>query len=152
MKCFTDDHCGGLTTVPQEHQDDILEIITAVNIKPDRGTAPDFRDAFNIGLQTRGWSTKTSLSTGTKISISSTKGTTGLCMQTGGNMSRMYADLLKLQHLYVTGKIKCGVMIVPSKPTAKLLGDNMVHASRLVQELTLFKKVIHIPMIICSFE
>ena len=152
MRCVTDDHCGGLATVPQEHQDDTHEVITEVNIKPDRGTAPDFRDAFNMGLQARGWSTKTSLSTGSKISISSTKGTTGLCMQTGGNMSRMYADLLKLQHLYVTGKIKCGVMIVPSKPTAKLLGDNVVHASRLVQELTLFKKVIHIPMIICSFD
>jgi hypothetical protein len=152
MKCFTNDHCDGLATVPQEHQDDIRDVITAVEIKPDRGTAPDFRDAFNMGLQSRGWSTKTSLSTGSKISISSTKGTTGLCMQTGGNMSRMYADLLKLQHLYVTEKIKCGVMIVPSKPTAKLLGDNMVHASRLVQELSLFKKVIQIPMIICSFE
>lgn len=152
MKCFTNDHCGGLAAVPREHQEDIQEVITAVDIKPDRGTAPAFRDAFNMGLQARGWSTKTSLSTDSKISISSTKGATGLCMQTGGNMSRMYADLLKLQHLYVTGKIKCGVMIVPSKPTAKLLGDNMVHASRLVQELTLFKKVIHVPMIICSFE
>ncbi len=67
-------------------------------------------------------------------------------------MARMYADWLKLQHLYVTGKISCGVMIVPSKPTAKLLGDNIVHATRLIQELALFSKVIHIPMIIYSFE
>lgn len=152
MKCFTDDHCGGLAIVPQGHQDDIRDVISAVDIQPARGTASDFRDAFNMGLQSKGWSTKTSLSNGSKISISSTKGATGLCMQTGGNMSRMYADLLKLQHLYITGKIKCGVMIVPTKPTAKLLGDNVVHASRLVQELTLFNRVIHIPMIICSFE
>jgi hypothetical protein len=152
MKCFTNDHCGGLVTVPQDHQDDIRDVITSVEIRPDRGAAPDFRDAFNMGLQSRGWSTKTSLSTGSKISISSMKGTTGLCMQTGGNMSRMYADLLKLQHLYVTGKIACGVMIVPTKPTAKLLGDNLVDGTRLVRELTLFSRVIHIPMIICSFE
>ncbi len=152
MKCFTNDHCGGLATVPQEHQDEIRDIIGSVEIKPDRGAAPSFRDAFNLGLTAKGWSTKTSLSTGSKISISSTKGATGLCMQTGGNMSRMYADLLKLQHLYITGKIKCGMMIVPTKPTAKLLGDNVVHASRLVQELNLFNKVIYVPMIICSFE
>ena len=67
-------------------------------------------------------------------------------------MARMYADWLKLQRLYVNGSITCGAMIVPSKATAKLLGDNIVHASRLVKELAMFNKVIHIPMIVFSFE
>jgi len=152
MKCFADDHCGGFATVSNALQEDIRNVIEAVEIKPTRSASADFRDAFSRGLHAKGWSATTTISKDSRISISSIKGTTGLCMQTGGNMARMYADWLKLQHLYVTGKIACGVMIVPSKPTAKLLGDNIVNASRLVQELTLFSKVIHIPMIIYSFE
>jgi hypothetical protein len=152
MKCFFDDHCGGVSSVPKSHQDEVRAVIEAVCIKPMRGAASDFRDSFNRGLHAKGWSSSTALSKESRISISSTKGSTGLCMQTGGNMSRMYADLLKLQHLYVTDKISCGIMIVPSKNTAKLLGDNVVHASRLVQELGLFNKVVHIPMVVFSFE
>ena len=125
----------------------VSNVDAAVHTNPD-----DIRDTLVTSLQTSGWSAKTRMSKESGISISSMKGTTGLCMQTGGNMARMYADWLKLQQLYVTGKITCGVMIVPSKPTAKLLGDNIVHASRLVQELAFFNKVIHIPLIIFSFE
>ena len=152
MKCFIDDHCRGLATVPRTHQAEVEAAIASVQIKPARMAAGDIRDTLVTSLQTSGWSAKTRMSKESGISISSMKGTTGLCMQTGGNMARMYADWLKLQQLYVTGKITCGVMIVPSKPTAKLLGDNIVHASRLVQELAFFNKVIHIPLIIFSFE
>ena len=152
MKCFVNEHCGGLAAVPKEQQDEIAEAIAAVNVKPARNAATTFRDDLNRCLHTSGWSTKMPISKDSGISISSMKGKTGLCMQTGGNMSRMYADWLKLQYLEVTGKISCGVMIVPSKPTAKLLGDNIVQATRLIQELALFSKVIHIPMIIYSFE
>ena len=152
MKCFVNDHCGGMIAVPKEQQDEIVAAIVSVNVMPARMMATVFRDDLSRCLYTSGWSTKMPISKDSGISISSMKGTTGLCMQTGGNMARMYADWLKLQHLYVTGKISCGVMIVPSKPTAQLLGDNIVHATRLIQELALFSRVIHIPMIIYSFE
>lgn len=152
MKCIVDDHCGGLTIIPKSHQVEVKAAIDSVMVKPARGAAEGIRDALVTSLQTSGWSAKTRMSKEFGISISSMKETTGLCMQTGGNMARMYADWLKLQQLYVTGKITCGVMIVPSKPTAKLLGQNIVHASRLVQELAFFNKVIHIPLIIFSFE
>lgn len=152
MKCFENDHCSGLVTVPKEQRDEIRAAIASVKVKAAKGNAPDVRDALNNHLRSCGWSAPITLSKDSGISISSIKGATGLCVQTGGNMARMYADWLKLQRLFVDGSIACGVMIVPSKPTAKLLGDNIVHASRLVQELTIFKKVINIPMIVFSFE
>ena len=152
MKCFEDDHCGGLATVPKAYCEEIRSAIASIEVKATRGAAPNIRDALNKHLRSCGWSAQIALSKGSGISISSIKDTTGLCVQTGGNMARMYADWLKLQRLYVNGSITCGAMIVPSKATAKLLGDNIVHASRLVKELAMFNKVIHIPMIVFSFE
>jgi hypothetical protein len=49
-------------------------------------------------------------------------------MQTGGNMSRMYADLLKLQKLYLEGAITAGAFILPTS------------------------KVVHMPIAVFSFE
>lgn len=152
MKCFEDNHCSGLAIVPKNHQNEIRDAIASVNIKAARGKAPDIRDALNKYLRSCGWSAPIKLSRDSGISISSIKGSTGLCVQTGGNMARMYADWLKLQRLYIDGNIASGAMIVPSKQTAKLLGDNVVHSSRLVQELTMFNKVINIPIIVFSFE
>ena len=151
MKCFEDDYCGGFTVFPTAHRMEIRTAIKAVSIKPARGQAPKLSDGFKKHLHSSGWSSPITLSKNSGITITSIKGATGLCVQTG-NMARMYADWLKLQRLYLDGGITCGAMMVPSMPTAKLLGENIVHASRLIQELTLFNKVINIPMIVFSFE
>jgi hypothetical protein len=72
-------------------------------------------------------------------------------MQTG-NMSRMYADLLKLQHMFLSNTIKVGAMIVPSHAAAKNLGDNIANADRLMRELDIFRKVIHMPLVVFAFN
>jgi hypothetical protein len=152
MKCLENEHCSGFTAVPPRHRWEICAAIDAVLVRPARGKATEIRDELNKHLRSFGWSAPITLSKDSRISISSIKETTGLCIQTGGNVARMYADWLKLQRLYIDESISCGAMIVPSKPTAKLLGDNVVHNSRLIQELTLFNKVINMPLIVFSFE
>ena len=74
------------------------------------------------------------------MTITSAKDDIGLCLQTG-NMSRMYADLMKLQTMYLNNTIKAAAIIVPSQETAKLLGDNIAQAKRLERELAIFKLV-----------
>lgn len=86
-----------------------------------------------------------------KITITSVKHDTGLCVQTG-NMSRMYADLLKLQHMFLRKTIKVGVMVVPSHAAAKKLGDNIINADRLIRELEIFRSVIRMPLVVVSFD
>lgn len=152
MKCFEDNHCDGHLVIPSAHLEEIRAAINSIRTKPSRGKAPQIRDEINRHMRGCGWSTPIVLSRESGISISSVKDKTGLCIQTGGNMARMYADWLKLQRHFLEGNIMCGAMIVPSKNTAKLLGSNIVHATRLMRELTLFNKVINIPLIVFSFE
>ncbi len=67
-------------------------------------------------------------------------------------MSRMYADLLKLQKLYLESRLQAGAFILPTSPTARGLGDNVANADRLQSELTIFRNVIDMPIAVFSFE
>ena len=67
-------------------------------------------------------------------------------------MARMYADILKLQKLYLDGKVDAGVTILPTLKAAKMMGDNIAHSNRLESEMDIFRKVIHMPIAIFSFE
>jgi hypothetical protein len=144
-------HCAGEETVPHFIQKEVELAIAAVAIKPARGTAPKLRDAFLASLKVSGWSSEVAVAQGSDITITSMKSEVGLCLQTG-NMARMYADLIKLQTLYLNNAIKSAVIIVPSEPVAKLLGSNIAQAKRLARELDIFKKAYHVPTIIFALE
>jgi hypothetical protein len=98
-----------------------------------------------------GWSGEYRLDSDSKITISSYMQGVGLCIQTG-NAGRVYADLLKLQTLYVKGNITSGIMLIPTVVTAKELGYNMANYERLVRELPLFSQVITMPIVVIGFD
>ncbi len=126
-------------------------MLDSLQVPIEERASSRLRDEIVSKLRTLGWSGELVVSQESKISITSMKGSTGLCLQTG-NMARMYADLLKLQKLYLDNSIASAVMIVPSEPVAKALGANLAHATRLERELAIFKKVIHVPMVIYAIE
>lgn len=151
MKCTVFSHKDAATVVPRALQDELLQIIRNVHVKVERRAASSIRDALMAGLLHKGWPTDVGVTSGSKITITSVKTGIGLCLQTG-NMSRMYADLLKLQKLYLDKSIAAGVMIVPSHLAAKELGDNITNASRLEAELGIFAKVLTIPILLFAFD
>lgn len=146
-------HADGRSIVPSAHLQDIEECISAIESQVARGAAPHIRAEFLAALATKGWSGEVSISPQeSAVTITSRKRATGLCLQTGGNASRIYADLLKLQALYLNDDITCGIFVLPSAPAARVLGDNLAQGDRLVRELSIFRKVITIPLMVCSFE
>lgn len=64
----------------------------------------------------------------------------------------MYADLLKLQTLYVKGNITAGIILIPTDSTANELGSNMANYERHVRELPLFSQVITMPIVVIGFD
>lgn len=64
----------------------------------------------------------------------------------------MYADLMKLQTLYLDNSISAAALILPSQPLALVLGDNIAHSLRLERELEIFRKVFHVPALIFGLE
>lgn len=151
MKWNSISHCDGQRLVPETLQREIGRAIDSLTIKRSRGAVKDIRDQLTQSLHSSGWASETQITRESDMTITSVKSDVGLCLQTG-NMARMYADLLKLQKLYLDGAIKSGVMIVPSQPCAQALGDNLVNSARLERELVIFRKVIHLPLVIYSLE
>ena len=116
-----------------------------INIGSKKSIRSDIRDL----LTKSGWSGEARLFPArSAISITAIKGSTGLCLQLG-NISRYYADVIKLQHMYSTKEITGGVLIVYLGTAAKRLfpsGGNLATFERIEKELKLMKNSITVPL------
>lgn len=104
------------------------------------------RDSILSALSKKGWSGEVIVDRESAITITSVRERIGLCIQTG-NMARMYADLMKLQVLYVRRSIDAAVLVLPTARTAKLFGSNVANQERLMRELSIFSPVITVPLV-----
>ncbi len=124
MEIFQHSHLEGDEKLPNQEKTEILKALGQCETPVIRGRARELRDEILRRLLKCGWSGKVQVAHGSRITIASQKNKVGLCMQTGGNMSRMYADLIKLQQLYLDNIIDVGVFILPTAPAAKKMGDS----------------------------
>ncbi len=116
-----------------------------------RGSATAAKKTVLGRLQLIGWSPEVVIDPASKISITSVKDEVGLCFQTG-NFGRIYADLLKLQAVFLRKKIKGGLVIVPTKNSARASGKNLANYERLTRELAIFTDVITMPLIVFGVD
>ena len=145
-------HQGADRVFPDTERAEIESAIAACALPIERGAARKIRE-FLIGhLGSEGWPGEFQVEPPSRITIASLKNGVGLCVQTGGNMSRMYADLMKLQKLYMEDCVKTGAFVLPTARAARDLGDNLANSDRLEAELAIFRKVIHMPIAVFSFE
>lgn len=151
MKVVVSNHYAGEDVIPKPIRHEVAKAIEAAAVAPAKGAATKIRNAIIHNLIAAGWSAETQISNDSEMTITSVKSQIGLCLQTG-NMARMYADLLKLQKIYLDGAIKAGIMLLPTQACAQRIGDNVAHAARLERELEIFRKVIYIPMVIFAIE
>lgn len=115
------------------------------------GNASKMRKELTLRLSEIGWPNKVRIDAVSKISITSSKKGVGLCLQTG-NMGRIYADLLKLQTIYLQNKILAGIIILPTRKAAKEMGQNIANYERLIGELQIFDSTITIPLLVIGIE
>lgn len=151
MKVSLHSHCAGSERVPPHILEDVLVAAEAVDVRVERGAAPRIRDQFVAALRSKGWSSEVTVARGSDMSITSMREDIGLCLQTG-NMARMYADLMKLQTLYLNNAIQAAVFVLPSQPVALAIGDNIAQATRLERELEIFRKAFYVPTLIVALE
>jgi len=147
MKTIIFNYHEALCLIPKKIMEPIEKIIAEINVEIKPKNAPAFRKEFIEKLYSQGWNEKAGLSYDSRISITAYNEGVGLCCQTG-NVSRIYADMLKLQTLWVAGTIMVGIIILPIDSNAKILGDNMANYERLVRELNIFERVITMPLLI----
>lgn len=151
MRCIVTGHRDGLDQLGDMVKE-IQSIVSSCSVELKARSAHPIRSFIKTELIKCGWSEDFSVDPVVSgISITSAKDEVGLCVQTG-NMGRMYADLVKLQTLYTAGKIRAGVVVLPTSTAAREMGDNIANSNRLETELKVFSRVIHMPIVIFSFE
>lgn len=151
MKVNFYSHKSGDRVVPENVQEQIRCAVKKVSISTEKGKATEIRTAIIDELKSYGWSDEFHLDPTSNISITSIYEKIGLCVQFG-NISRVYADLMKLQTLFLKESIHAGVIIMPNKKAARILGDNITNSDRVLRELDIFNSVITMPLLIVDFE
>jgi hypothetical protein len=150
MKVERLSHKSGEKVIPIKILDSVEQAILTVKSPFKKNGASDIKNEILRGLYAAGWSGEIQIDGTSKVTITSMLERTGLCLQTG-NVGRMYADLIKLQTLFVNDVISAGIMVVPNKKAAGALGSNIVNSDRLMRELFICKSVISLPLVIVSF-
>lgn len=151
MKITVYGHRNGNLVVKKELIDSVQGAIESVRLPIHGGNKARIKNEIMNGLHQRGWSEEVQLSPDSGITITSVRDKVGLCFQSG-NMARMYADLLKLEALYVRETIYAGIIVLFTHPVATVLGSNMAEFDRLVRELPIFERVISAPIAIIGIE
>lgn len=151
MKASVYGHHFGNKKIPEGILNEAVAAIQSCSIAPRKKASKAIKDDILDSLKKMGWPREVALDAASKITITSRKESIGLCFQTG-NMSRMYADLLKLQAVYLKGSIEAAILILPEDTCAKLLGDNVANCDRLRRELQIFDRAITVPLAIIGIE
>jgi hypothetical protein len=144
-------HQNAEGSVDPKIKDNIINILEATTFTIYEGCADKLRKTILSQLKEVGWSDDFKLDTHSQISLTSSNDDHVLCFQTG-NMSRFYADLLKLQYVYKNKKSISAFYLIPSKEAAKKMGSNIAHFDRFVFELTLFKDIVTIPTLVIGIK
>ena len=150
MKVERLSHKSGEMVIPIQILDSVEQAILNVRSPFRKNGVSDIKDEILKGLYSAGWSEEVQIDNTSKVTITSMFEKIGLCLQTG-NVGRMYADLIKLQTLFVNDVISAGTMVVLDIDAARQLGSNMANSDRLMRELPIYKSVISLPLVIMSF-
>lgn len=150
MRTIIHNHNNGEEAITLPTVEELVSSVTGIDQTIGLYEISGFRKDLLIKLKQKGWSDNIFLDKISKISITGEKDGIGLCLQTG-NVSRVYADLLKLQALFLQNKIKAGVIILPTLDCSKQYASNAATFERLVRELSIFKDVITIPLVVIGF-
>lgn len=151
MNTRTYSHHHGEHSVPESVVAPIQKFLANTNFDFEEQSAPTLRKLVLSFLLRHGWSGETKIAAGTDLTVTSMKQSVALALQTG-NMSRFYADLLKLQYLYIQNRAEGALYLLPTKEAAKSLGSNIANFERLVEELKMFRHIVTIPILVIGIE
>jgi Restriction endonuclease BglII len=152
MQFETFNYRGATSSIPHNIRGEIEKAISACTVnRPVR--TQKVRVSILGYLKNKGWPNNVRVDPkNSGINITSMKHEIGLCFQTG-NMSRVYADLLKLQAMFGNNVIKASICIVPKKFFTKDLSENVVNFERLTNEMnTVFYKILTVPILVYGIE
>tara|TARA_R110001606_G_scaffold233942_1_gene381526 strand:+ start:26753 stop:27217 length:465 start_codon:yes stop_codon:yes gene_type:complete len=148
---YDDHHSAGSEWEQRDLKDWLTDVFEAPALTIERRCTPAIREHVETEFLNEGWALGVNLDQGLGLKVFAEKEDLSFQLQTG-NMSRAPYDLLKLQYLFQSGRIEAAALALPTKAAARKIGDNIANAERVIRELSLFDRVITVPILIVAFE
>jgi hypothetical protein len=145
-------HKGGVSVAESLGLRDVIErVCEAPGVKIRGGSSGEIRQHVRTFLSARGWPGETAVKFGYDLKVFSLRPDAAFQVQTG-NAARVSTDLLKLQYLYTSERIDVAIMAVPMRVAAGKLGSNLASFERVHAEVTLFARILSLPLALIGFE
>ncbi|MDF1732957.1 MAG: hypothetical protein P1U49_15735 [Minwuia sp.] len=144
-------HSAGAEWERRDLKEWLTDVFEAPAIKIEPRCTPAIREHVETEFLNEGWALNVDLDQGYRLKVFAQKHDLAFQLQTG-NMSRAPYDLLKMQYLFQSQRIEAAALALPTKEAAKLIGDNIANAERVINELQLFDRVITVPILVIAFE
>jgi hypothetical protein len=129
---------------------EIEEILEDHTLGFGKNRPREIRARVSIKFNRKGWADRVRVGN-SKLTITFLKAKTGVCFQLG-NVSRTYADIIKLAYLENKNVIDIGVIVVPDRVESRLMGTNYAQYDRLVNEIKQFADIIKVPILIIGLS
>lgn len=146
-----DHHHGRAAWEERDLYEWITDVFEAPGIKMRPGCTNDIRNHIATEFTAEGWALNVRIDQELRNTVTAIKDDLAFQVQTG-NMSRAPYDLLKLEYLSQSKKIKAAAFALPTKFAASKIGSNIAHFERVSKELAVFEQVIHVPILLIAFE
>lgn len=148
---YLDHHSAGHEWQRRDIYEWLTDVFEAPEIVIRPGATAQIKEHVTTEFLNEGWAMTARLDQGMNLTVTAMSDDVAFQLQTG-NMSRAPYDLLKMQYLCTSGKIKAAAIALPTIKAAKMMGDNLANAERVIRELQLFEKVITVPVLVVAFE
>jgi hypothetical protein len=148
---YDDHHSAGSEWDRRELKEWLTDVFEAPAIRIEPRCTPTIREHIEAEFLNEGWALNVDLDQGHRLKVFAQTDDVAFQLQTG-NMSRAPYDLLKMQYLFQSQRIEAAALALPTKHAAKLIGDNIANAERVINELQLFDRVITVPILVIAFE
>jgi hypothetical protein len=148
---YDDHHSAGAEWDRRDLKEWLTDVFEAPAITTEPRCTPAIREHVESEFLNEGWALNVDLDQSHRLKVFAQKDDLAFQLQTG-NMSRAPYDLLKMQYLFQCQRIEAAALALPTKEAAKLIGDNIANAERVINELQLFDRVITVPILVSAFE
>ena len=148
---YDDHHSAGAEWVQRDLKEWLTDVFEAPAIRIAPRCTPGIRKHIETEFLKEGWALNVDLEQSHRLKVFARKDDVAFQLQTG-NMSRAPYDLLKLQYLFQSEQVEAAALALPTKKAAKIIGENIANAERVINELALFDRVITVPILVVAFE
>ena len=148
---YDDHHSAGADWEQRELKEWLTDVFEVPGIKIAPHCTREIRNHVETEFLNEGWALNVRLDQSHRIEVFAEKDDVAFHLQTG-NMSRAPYDLLKMQYLFQSQRIDAAALALPTNAAAKIMGDNIANAERVINEMRLFDRVITVPILVVAFD